>query len=122
MIIKIIAVPNGPAPIEIREQWLNVEMPAEKLSKKALEVNFMKTQAAGIDESYFSDKQQAEVFLNTFVPGANLGNRGGFKVKYDDAISALRQKSDEAAEWFAAYWPTGHGLSFGPNEVEVIQQ
>ena len=122
MIIKIISVPDGPAPIEVRKQWLNTEMPAVRLSAKGIEVDPLKVRAAGVDESYFSNVQHAEVFLDTFVPGANLGNRGGFKVQYNHAISALKHKSKEAAEWFEKNWPQGHNFSFGPDEVKIIQE
>ena len=119
MKIRIIKVPDGQAPLEIREQWLGLEMSAERLSKDAIEIDFTKTEPLGLHPSFFSDQEHAKVFLDTFVPGANLGNRGGFVVEFDDAMQVLQKKSWAAVYWFEHNWGNGN-MVFGPNEAEVI--
>ena len=122
MIIKINKVPNGPAPLEVRQQWKDLEMPAERLSTAALEVDPIKTTAMGVKSNFFSDAKQAHGFLEKHLPGASIGNRGGFVVSYNDAISALRSKSSQAADWFVGHWPKSHPFCFSPNDAEIVQQ
>ena len=74
--IKIISTPPGFAPEEIREQWLNVEIPlAQNPIPEGKEV-------------------------------ARIGNdnAGGYQVKGSDAVQALRDAGkDQAADFWQAY-------------------
>jgi len=95
MLIEIVRVPNGPAPEEIRKEWVGVQMSAEPIPASAMEADF--------------------------TINRPIGNRGGFMVRTEVALEALGKKSEEAANWFNQNIPSGMPwLSFGPNEVEIV--
>jgi len=77
--IQIIATPPGFAPLAIREQWLNVEIPL--LSNEELAAD--PPSEHGIGEE----------------------NSGGYTVLHKEAVQALRENGrDEAARYWSAPW------------------
>lgn len=75
--IKIIAVPPGQAPLEIREKWVGLVLPiAENVPKIGVE---------------------------TGIFGGEPENTGGYKVKTEAAISELEIYSPNAAAWWRQY-------------------
>lgn len=92
--IKIIGTPSGAAPLEIREQWVEVELP---LSPQ--------------DNPRFSE----------FLPEGS-DHRGGYVVEVDDAVRALRDAGKpEAALFWLDRVDTGpliFGMKFCERVVE----
>jgi len=55
-----------------------------------------------------------------FITGAPIGNRGGYRVRVEDALGALDTKSEEAANWFRRNIPEWITyLTFGPEEARI---
>ncbi len=72
--IKIISVPPGQAPLEIREQWVGLVLPiAEDAPERGIEIG---------------------------VLGGKTENTGGYKVKTETAIIELEKQSPDAANWW----------------------
>ncbi len=72
--IKIVAVPPGQAPLEIRQQWVGIILPvAENLPPNTFEMG---------------------------VFGGKCENSGGYPVEIKVAIRELEKKSPEAADWW----------------------
>ncbi|MCX6796166.1 MAG: hypothetical protein NTW06_01565 [Candidatus Falkowbacteria bacterium] len=124
MIIKIVRVPEGPPPLWVRQAWLKAdEMPAERLSSPALEIDPFKIEEAGVKQSDFVNMQHARHLLEKYIPGASKGNRGGFFVTFADGVKALENFSLEAAGWFKQNWPNrSKGFAFGPDEAIVVKE
>lgn len=95
--IRITKAPDAPAfvPMEISEAWVGVEMVAERLPEDAEEIDF--------------------------ITGENKGNRGGYLVNVEEALSRLRERSRNAAGWFRAILLEDiPSLTFGPDEAEIV--
>lgn len=93
--IEVIKTPAGPAPEKVREKQVGVQMPAEPLSPDDMEEDF--------------------------ANGKIFPSRGGFRVDTITAIRALQAKSLAAAYWFQERTDQlSHHLSFGPDEVKVV--
>ncbi len=94
--IKIVKVPGGPAPEEIRRQWVGLE----------------------IDYATFLKGDEVD-----FLTGQKPTKRKGICVPKLAAIDALQKKSRQAAEWFMKNMPSGmEHLTFGKDEVEIIKE
>lgn len=103
MKVKIIAMPPGGAPVSIREQWIGVEMPLEKFPGEP-----------GILRSVTGGKPDPKSF-------------GGFPVKTEDAIQALREQGrEEAAEWWESWFlstgGSGKTLVFASACGELVEE
>lgn len=101
MKVKITSVPPGGAPLEIRQQWIDLELP---LVEGVLEPGLMLSVTGG--------KPDPRSF-------------GGFPVKTTDAIAALRAaKKTEAADWWQKWHNnvlrTGCILIFAPTCGEFV--
>jgi hypothetical protein len=94
--IKIIAVPPGQAPLEVRQQWVGITLPvAENLPSKTFEMG---------------------------VFGGKPENSEGYLVETMLAFRELKKKSPEAADWWSSHlspqlmpW-----LSFQRSVCEVV--
>ena len=80
--VKIIAVPPGQAPEWVRQRWIGAEIPLY-----------------GSPEGY--DGELSGVMDGT--PSSE--NAGGYDVLVEDALTALEQLSQEAANWWRNEWP-----------------
>lgn len=75
--IKIIAVPPGQAPLEVRQQWVGMILPVvEELPSDTVEMG---------------------------VLGGKPENSGGYPVETTVAIQELEKKSPEAANWWKSH-------------------
>lgn len=93
--IKIVRVPDGPAPLWVRENWIDVVLPALPMPKE------------GIEHDFISEEL--------------LPSRGGYVVQKKPAFEALAKRSVPAAEWFKKHFPSySDYLCFGPDEAEVV--
>lgn len=81
--IRIIATPPGQAPKWVREEWVGLEVNVEENAPEPGE---------GIQLGVKAGKPE---------------NLGGYPVRTSDAISALRKKSPQAAEWWEINLPLG---------------
>jgi len=94
--IKIVKIPKGPAPEEIRKQWVGLI----------------------IDYADYLDGDEVN-FLN----GQRPPKRKAICVPKLAAIDSLQKKSRQAAEWFMENIPSGmRYLTFGEDEVEIIRE
>lgn len=98
--VKITSVPPGGAPLHIKQQWVGLELPLEEISEP------------GIMRSVTGSKPNPKSY-------------GGFPVKTEDAIQALRdQGREEAAEWwenwFLSTGRTGKTLVFAATCGELV--
>jgi len=92
---KVVKVPVGPAPEEVRRCWVGVVLEVIRMPQFCGE--------------------------RDFLTGKDLPNRRGFMANTCCAISALRQKSLDAAKWFEQNLPSdNHHLCFGPDEMEIL--
>jgi len=94
--IRIIGVPPGEAPLEIREQWIGLILPLADGQPCAWE-----TKGFG-------------VLTGTINPEQTIG----FAVYPHEAMAALREKSPEAAAW----WKTNAPHLFEEDSVLVFDQ
>jgi hypothetical protein len=117
MKIRIVKVPEGEAPLGVREQWRDVEMEAMPTPTRRMSLPILPT------EKY------EEVGLVsgrcTFLRRFFGIRRHGFSVWLSDAISALEAKGTaearQAAEWFRNNVPQDIKLlSFGRREAKII--
>ncbi len=75
--VKIVAVPPGQAPLEVRQQWVGMVLPvAENLPPGTTEMG---------------------------VLGGKPENSGGYPVETMVAIQELEKKSPEAASWWKSH-------------------
>lgn len=93
VVMRIIKVPAGDAPEDIRRHWVGVKLGAVTFN--------------GGKSSLLTGK---------------LVGVGGYMVLADAAIEALEKNSEEAAAWFRKLFTKGSGrhLIFGADEVEII--
>ena len=100
--VKITSMPPGGAPVAIREQWIGVEMPLEQGPSEP-----------GILRSVTGGKPNPKSY-------------GGFPVKTEDAIQALREQGrEEAAEWWENWFlssPSGKTLVFAASCGELVDE
>lgn len=99
--VKIITVPPGGAPFAVRREWIGLELP---LIEDDLE--------PGVFRSVTGGKPDPRSF-------------GGFPVKTEDAIKALRDNNrEDAADWWEAWFHetggTGKTLVFAPACGELV--
>ena len=95
MKIKVVKVPEGPAPPKVREAWVGLELLAKATPLKGPEVDFT----------------TREMIIRK--PSIMVPRYG--------ALKKLEQKSPEAADWFHIHFP--HEMkhfTFGIDEIEVI--
>jgi len=93
MLIEIIGVPNGPAPEEVKKEWVGVRMEARP--SRGGEFDFTTEQSVGVRENYL--------------------------VITEAALAALEEKSAKAAAWFRKNIPPEMPfLTFGRDEVKVV--
>jgi hypothetical protein len=94
MRIRIIATPPGQAPLEVREEWVGLEL-----------------DVLGRDDGN-----------STGVLGGAGENQGGYMVWGDDAVEALAVKSPAAAHWWEqnAPWVLQTRLVFKQDVCEEI--
>jgi len=78
--IRIIAVPPGQAPEEVRKQWIGVEIPLS-----------IEQDAAGFDFGVFGGKPDPR-------------NMTGYKVDIDEAICALTEKNTAESSMATKWW------------------
>lgn len=99
--VRVIKVPNGPAPYEVREQWLGEVLPAE--------CNILKEGEEGGEKNFLTgDLAPARKYVRVFK---------------DEALRILEKKSPTAAAYFRKNFPQEHPrLSFGLDEVEIIEK
>lgn len=123
MIIKILIIPEGPAPLWVREAWLMVEMPAKLLSSYWLEVEPVEAEKAGAKLNDFVDEQHVKHILDICTHGTSKGSKGCFFVTFDDGIKALEDYSLEAVNWLKENWPNrSRGFVFGSGEAIVVEE
>jgi hypothetical protein len=95
MRIRIIKVPDGPAPGWVRENWVGITLTAIPMPKEGIECDFISEEL--------------------------LPSRGGYVVEKNPAFEALARKSIPAAEWFNKHFPSySNYLCFEPDEAEVV--
>jgi len=101
--IRIIAVPEGEAPLEIRKQWVGLELPT----------------APGRPGVYQTRP------IGLFDGAEKLDPEIGYAVLGSDAIAALESKSAEAAAWWRIWAPSviapGRILMFQEYACEPIE-
>ncbi|HSX48807.1 MAG TPA: hypothetical protein VLE44_00945 [Candidatus Saccharimonadales bacterium] len=72
--IRIVDTPPGQAPEWVRKEWIGLELPVEDVD---LEGGF-----------------------SIGIKGGKPENLGGYPIRTEDAISALKEKSPKAANWW----------------------
>lgn len=93
--IKIVKIPKGPAPEEIRKQWVGLE----------------------IDHAKYLVSDEVN-----FLTGRKAPRRMAICVPKLTALSALAKKSRQGAKWFRENMPSGMNfLTFGEDEIEIIK-
>lgn len=78
--IRIIEVPPGQAPLEVRKQWMGVEIPL-----------YPKQNAAGFEFGVLGGEPDPR-------------NMAGYKVDVDEAICALTEKNTAESSIAAKWW------------------
>lgn len=98
MKIEIVTVPLGPAPYEVKQGWVGVQMDAVPMLAEG-----------------FAGVPTEEV---DFISMKRMDSRGGWVVDRDAALAALEQRSPQAAAWFREHLPPSvTNLSFGHDEA-----
>lgn len=93
--VKVVKVPEGPAPPKVREAWVGLELLAKATSFKGPEVNF--------------------------ITGEIIIRKPPIMIPVYAALKKLEQKSPEAADWFRTHFPSQmKHFTFGTDEVKVI--
>lgn len=103
-IIRFIAVPRGGAPLQIREQWIGVEVPC-LFSHDGVSLNEGDS-------------------VHDVETGLEVPDYPGYIVLQRHAIEALRQKSPEAAEYWTGCGFPNHAFAlflFDHNSAEVVK-
>lgn len=72
-VMRITSVPNGQAPLHIREKWIGVEIPFIEMGTP---------KSVGV------------------IDGKPVKRHEAFTVNQTEALTALREKSPEAADWW----------------------
>jgi hypothetical protein len=113
--IRIIAVPPGEAPVEVREQWVGLELPLnEKRGARPTSIGGFGVWSG--PKSAFG--QIAGLILGKYVRGKHLVVDGA------TAIRILHEKSPAAAEWWkenASHWlRPGRLLAFAEDVCELL--
>lgn len=94
MDIKIIAVPDGPAPLWVREAWVGVQIRFAQIG--------------------------SDIEIEDFE-GKSMGTVEGYRVWTNLALYSLREKNEEAARWFETNLPfICPMLVFGIDEAELV--
>lgn len=93
--IRIVKVPEGDAPYNIRENWVGLE---------------------------FKAKRFKDMVHNLSKSDLKIKVKEGYEVLADEAIEKIGQKSKEAALWFRHFFPKGSGrhLIFRKDEAKII--
>jgi hypothetical protein len=94
--IRIIAVPPGEAPLEIREQWVGLILPLAGGEPCAWQM-----QTLGVLTGELEEEETI-----------------GYAVDFDEALSALAEKSPAAAKW----WEENASHLFEENGVLVFHK
>jgi hypothetical protein len=94
--IRIIGVPDGEAPFEIRKQWVGLELPT----------------APGRSGVY--QTRQIGLFDRAELPGSVIG----YPVLASDALGALERKSVQAAAWWRNWVPS----LLAPGSMLIFQE
>jgi hypothetical protein len=106
--IRIIVVPAGEAPLEIREAWVGVVLSYDPLF----------TSLAMMDSSV---GVRSDGVLSREMVRENDPNEGGYAVHSQDAIAALRSRGrTEAAEWWDQLALSDCVLVFGQQFCEEV--
>lgn len=87
--IRIVNTPPGQAPEWVRKEWVGLELPVEE------------------------DSPGSEKSTQIGARGGKPENLGGYPIRTSDAINSLREKSQQAAEW----WETNLPLEVVPTFV-----
>ena len=111
--VRIIGVPDGEAPLALREKWVGVVMPVDELMSKASESHY----AGFVSHGTKSLKQIGE----------GAPNYGGLAILFEDAMMSLREagKSLAAEEWerCKVTWPRHDThLIFSRQCCEIVEE
>lgn len=94
--VRVVKVPEGPAPLEFRKAWVGLELFAKVTPLKGPEVDFI-----------------TEEMIIRKPP---------LMVPVYPALKRLEQKNPEAADWFRTYFPPEmQHFTFGADEVEILE-
>jgi hypothetical protein len=95
--IRFVDAPDGGAPIDVRRQWIGIEVPCL----------FLAEPTDGTDDTHYS---------TDIVTGERKAVGSSYIVYQIHAIEALLMVAPEAAEWFmTAGYPTGFDALFNFN-------
>jgi hypothetical protein len=101
--VRIVGVPSGEAPLEIRKQWLGLELPLTAGRSGAYQVG-----SGGV----LSGKAAAEPII-------------GYLVSAHEAVEILASKSPDAAKWWRIFAPSyiapGKSLVFDECVCEPVE-
>lgn len=99
--IRIVKVPEGEAPLEVRKKWVGLVLPCLGINTK-------------------SEKGYGLVSNNPTL----IGPYRLLVVPQKEALDILRQSSPEAVRWFEKNGYPEEGMSFGfcENEVQLISK
>ena len=101
--VRIVGVPSGDAPLEIRKQWLGLELPLMPGRSGAYQV------AGG---GVLSGKRLAEPMI-------------GYLVSAHEAVEILASKAPDAAKWWRTFAPShiapGKSLVFDEYVCEPVE-
>jgi len=93
-LVKVIKIPDGPAPEKFRKSWVGLQLPA------------------------LGDNPVLE---QNFVTGELRKSRESILVLASSALDILEKKDPDAARWFREHMPPDMELfSFGADEVQRI--
>ncbi len=128
MIIEIIGVPDGPAPMEIKRAWVGVILVAIPTPEDFVEYDCISLAklAEEIKDKMVNTQEVSRAEYESFIEknaAAHMENRGGCMVPVEVALIMLeRQKSAKSADWFRVNWPNKKGwFLFGPDEYRILQ-
>ena len=79
--LRITSIPPGQAPEWVRKEWVGLELPVEE------------------------DAPKSEEGIQFGIKGGKPENLGGYPIRTSDAISALKEKSPLAANWWKQNLP-----------------
>ncbi len=99
--VKIVKVPNGEAPLDVRKAWVGLVLPCDP---------YLGYPDNDLERGILSGKKAAR-------------NRCGISVRQDLAIEILEKERPEAAAWWKANgFPQEAGSRFGfaEEEIEII--